>query len=196
MKMMIAKKLILGFALMVTTTLTMAVQPDGMYVGEDVGRSIFKKSCSGISTSYKSCKDYDFSHRISVGYKFSELNASEISYYSSGQTVKKNIGNISDAIDSVEWQFSGLRYFPIAASGGRFLMFGRYGAVHWEASEATIGKWINTSGNSILLGIGAKYYITQDTAARIQYELHKVGNSAISWRGDISFFSAGLTYHF
>jgi OmpA-like transmembrane domain len=200
--MMTLKNLIVCVVLMSLTPIAMAVQPEGLYTAEDIGRSTFKNACQAMKTPYTSCKDNDFSHRFSLGYKFSELNAFEIGYYSSGQTTEQGTGNISATMDSVEWQFSGLRYSIVNIGGdtGRLLVFGKLGVVHWESAiTKTIYSFSSSnhpSGNAILLGVGAKYYITQDTSIRVQYELHRVGNAQTGWNGDVNFLSAGLSYHF
>lgn len=194
--MMELKNFILGLALILIPPLALAVQPNGLYAAQDVGRSVFYKACQGTKLPYTSCKDQDFSHRISIGYKFNEVNASEISYFSSGQTTLNGLGNFSNGIDDVEWQFSGIWHsvVDIGAETGRLLVFGRYGLVHWEAAEANTSSRLNASGNSLLLGIGAKFYITQDTLIRLQYDLHNIGNSTLRWNGNIGFLSIGLAY--
>jgi OmpA-like transmembrane domain len=188
------KKLVVGITLMTLTSLASADVFDSLYVSTDLGRSIFNSSCSGISPTYTSCKDYDFSHRTSLGILVADFTNAELSYYSSGQLTKKGAGNNYDMIDSVEWQLSGIRYFPIG--DGRLSALTRVGIVHWEASETNAFNHINASGNNVLLGVGGRYFLTKGTALRAQLETHRVGNSTTSWNGNIIFISTGITYQF
>lgn len=188
--MITLEKLIVAAVLMISTPLASADVFDSLYVAVDVGKSRFIKSCTGIPD----CKDSDFSHRTSAGLLVADFTNAELGYYSSGKAHKNEGTNNSNVIDSVEWQLSGLRYFPVG--DGRFSVFGRLGLVHWEAAEVTISKRIEASGNSILLGVGGKYFITKTTAARIQLETHRVGNSSTSWKKDVFFLGAGFVYQF
>lgn len=185
--MMSIQKLIIGITLMAAAPVVKAEMFDTLYIGADIGRSKFINSCGG----YTSCKDFDFSGRASVGMLVVNFTTAELGYYSSGQTTKKGSG-LADAIDSVEWQFIGTRYFPVG--DGRFNVFGRLGLVHWEASETNSSGHTNASGNSILFGAGGKYFITKNIAARVLLEAHNVGNSTTSWKGNVVFMGAGLTY--
>lgn len=191
---MSVKNLIATIALMSLSTLVFAVD-DGLYVAVDFGRSTYRNACTGVSTSFTTCSDYDLGHRVSLGWEINPYTAAEIGYYSAGHSIAKS-GINSDAIDDVEWQYSGIKFFPIG--DGRFLVFGRLGIAHWEVTEAisTPSTRISASGNDILWGIGAKYYLTVYTSLRLQYESHRVGNPAINWRGDVNFASAGLVYKF
>lgn len=173
------------------TPLAVAAGGDGIYVALDAGRSIYKNACQDIPTK-DSCSDYDFSSRFSFGKLVADFTFAEIGYYSSGKTTKKVIGNIPESIDSVEWQISGIRLYPIG--DGRFSILGRLGIVHWEAAEANASGRTNASGNDILVGFGGKYFLTRDTAVRLLYDSHKVGNASITWRGNVNFISVGLTY--
>ncbi len=192
--MMIEKKLILGFLLMLLTPLAIADIFDSLYVAADVGRSNFFSACSGVAPTYTRCKDHDFSNRTSLGILVADFTNAELGYFSSGKTSKKGAGNISNEIDSVEWQLSGIRYFPIGE--GRLNSFVRVGVVHWEVAEAKTAGHLNTSGNSILLGVGGKYFITKNIALRAHLETHKVGSSANSWNGNVLFMGTGLAYQF
>jgi hypothetical protein len=183
------KKLITAVALMVLAPLAVAAGGDGIYVVLDAGRSTLKNSCNAIGT-YTGCKDYDFGNRFSFGKIVADFTFAEIGYYSSGASVKKGAGGVSEVIDSVEWQFSGIRTYPIG--DGRLSALGRVGIVHWEASQANASGRVNASGNDVLLGIGAKYFLTRDNTVRVFYESHKVGNSSMVWRGDVRFFSIGF----
>ncbi len=189
---MTVNNLIAGIALMSLAPLAIAAGGDGIYVALDAGRSTFKNSCKNAPSIYTSCKDYDFSNRFSFGKMVADLTFVEIGYYSSGHATKKGAGSNSELIDSVEWQFSGIRLYPIG--NGRFSVMGRLGIVHWEAAQVNASSRVNTSGNDILLGIGGKYFLTKDTSVRLFYESHKVGNSSLTWRGNVRFFSAGLTH--
>ncbi|NOU01976.1 MAG: hypothetical protein HOO95_10455, partial [Gallionella sp.] len=92
------------------------------------------------------------------------------------------------------WQISAMRSQPIGS--GRFVAFSRLGLVHWEVSEASTTNRLNTSGNSILLGVGGKFFITKSVTTRVQLDTHKVGNSTNTWNGNVYFLSTGLTYQF
>lgn len=192
---MSVKNLIATIALMSLSTLACAVGDD-LYVAVDIGRSTYRNACTGVSTTFTTCSDYDLGHRVSFGWDINPFTSAEIGYYSAGQTIAKGAGMNSDAIDDVEWQFSGIKFFPIG--DGRFLVFGRLGIAHWEATKAisTTSTRISASGNEILWGIGAKYFLTSYTSVRLQYEFHRAGNSSINWRGDVNFASAGLVYKF
>jgi hypothetical protein len=193
--MMSLKKQILGLAMILLSSPSMADMFDSWYVATDIGRSKFGNSCSSTNVTFSSCKDYDFGQRTSTGLLVADFTNAEISYYSSGKTTLRNAGNTSRTIDSVEWQLSAIRYQPIGS--GRFSAFGRLGLVHWEATEeSSAAKRISTSGNSILLGVGGRFFLTKDVALRGQLETHKVGNTANTWSGSVYFLSAGLTYQF
>jgi OmpA-like transmembrane domain len=183
--MITLEKLFVAAVLMVSASLASADIFDSLYVAADVGKSQFIKSCSGIPD----CKDSDFSHRTSVGLLVADFTNAELGYYSSGKAHKNDGTNNSNSIDSVEWQLSGLRYYPIG--NGRFSAFGRLGLVHWEAAEVSVSKRIEASGNSILLGVGGKYFITKTTSARVQ-----LGNASTSWKKNVFFLGAGLVYQF
>ena len=194
-KMMPLKKWILGIASILFTSTVMAADMfDSWYVAADLGRSKFSNSCNSATATYTSCKDFDFGQKASTGLLVGNYTHAEIGYYSSGKSTQKGAGNTSRTIDSVEWQISATRSQPIGS--GRFSAFSRLGLVHWEVSEASATNRINTSGNSILLGVGGKFYVTKDVAARVQLETHKVGNSKNTWNGNVYFFSTGLTYQF
>lgn len=192
--MIIAKKLILGFLLMLLTPFAMADIFDSLYVSSDIGRSKFLSACSGISPTYTRCKDYDFSNRTSLGVLVADFTNAELGYFSSGNATKQGVSNTPNEIDSVEWQLSGIRYFPVG--DGRLNSFVRVGIVHWEVAESNALAHLNTSGNSILLGVGGKFFITKSIALRAHLETHKVGSSANSWNGNILFMGTGLTYQF
>jgi hypothetical protein len=193
--MMNVKNLIVCFMLMSMSQLAIAVQNDGIYVAFDLGRSTYRNACEKVSTVYSNCSDFDQSHRFSFGLEISPQTSAELSFFNAGKTIRKDSGINSDVIDDSEWQLSGIRYFPIG--DGRLSTFGRLGVVHWAATETIFpSNPISASGNSILFGIGAKYYLTISTVARVQFETHKVGNSSISWRGNINFLSTGLAYSF
>ncbi len=191
--MIITKKLIMGFLLMLITPIATAEIFDSLYVATDIGRSKFSGACNGITPTYTKCKDYDFSSRTSLGLLVADFTNAELGYFSSGKTTKSG-NNIHNEIDSVEWQLSGIRYFPVG--DGRLNSFVRVGVVHWEVAEAKMAVHLNTSGNSILLGVGGKFFITKSIALRAQLETHKVGSSANSWNGNILFMGTGLTYQF
>lgn len=178
----------LGLLLLLSTPLALADLFDSLYIAQDIGRSKFNNVCSGISPVYTSCKDFDFSHRTSVGLLVADFTNAELGYYSSGQATKKGSGSNYDAIDSVEWQLSGIRYLPIG--DGRLNVFARAGILHWEQSEANATKRINTSGNSLLLGVGGKFFVTKFTAVRVQLETHRIGS------GGVLFMGTGITYQF
>lgn len=194
LKMIIAKKLVLGFLLMLFSQLAAADIFDSLYIATDIGRSKFLSACSGVTPAYTKCKDYDFSNRTSLGILVADFTNAELGYFSSGKASKKGAGNTSNEIDSVEWQLSGMRYFPIG--DGRLNSFVRMGLVHWEVSEAKTVGHLNTSGNSVLLGVGGKFFITKNIALRAHLETHKIGNSRNSWSGNVLFMGTGLTYQF
>lgn len=193
--MITLKKWILSIALVLLAPSAMAAEMfDSWYVATDLGRSKFSNSCNTPTATYTSCKDYDFGQKISTGLLVASYTHAEIGYYDSGKSTQKGAGNISRTIDSVEWQISAMRSQPIG--NGRFVAFSRLGLVHWEVSEASTTNRLNTSGNSILLGVGGKFFITKDVAARVQLDTHKVGNSTNTWNGNVYFLSTGLTYQF
>lgn len=188
--MITLEKLLVAAILMASTSLASADVFDSLFVSFDAGKSQFLNSCRGIPD----CRDKDFSHRTSLGILVADFTNAELGYYSSGQAMRNEGTNSSNSIDSVEWQLSGLRYIPVG--DGRFSVFGRVGLVHWEAAEVHIAKRIEASGNSILLGVGGKYFITKTTSARFQLETHKVGNASTSWNKDVVFLGAGIIYQF
>lgn len=193
--MITLKKWILSIALVLLAPSAMAAEMfDSWYVATDLGRSKFSNSCNTPIATYTSCKDYDFGQKISTGLLVADFTHAEIGYYSSGKSTQKGVGNVSRTIDSVEWQISAMRSQPIGS--GRFVAFSRLGLVHWEVSEASTTNRLNTSGDSILLGVGGKFFITKDVAARVQLDTHKVGNSTNTWNGNVYFLSTGLTYQF
>ena len=176
--------------LMFTSPLAMAVRGgDGIYVVFDAGRSIFVNSCKNRLAAYTSCKDFDFGNRFSFGKLVADQTFAEIGYYDSGHSIKKGAGNISESIDSVEWQFSALRQFPIG--NGRLSMLGKLGVVHWEATQQSPAFRISASGNEFLVGVGARYFLDKNNTIRILLESHKVGNNSMSWNGDVRFLSLG-----
>jgi predicted porin len=196
--MMTLKNLIAGIALMAITPLAMAAAIEGIYIAADLGRSTYQSSCNNLSSPYTGCKGYDFSQRVTVGYQINPRTAAEVAYYSSGKTTKNGLGTLSDTIDSVEWQVSGVRYFPLGPANYHISALGRLGITHWEASEAisTRPARISASGNDILWGIGGMLEFTPATAVRLQYDSHKVGNDTTTWQGQVRFLSVGVTYQF
>jgi hypothetical protein len=188
---------VVATTLITSASLASAAAIEGAYIALDLGRSSFKNGCGSVSSPYKNCKNYDFSHRTTLGYQIDWSNAAELSYFSSGQFSKNGIGNNADTLNSVEWQLSGLKYFQVGPPGMHFSVFGRLGISHWELAEAIFSNpRTDASGNSVLFGIGTMHEFSPATAARIQYEFHKAGNNTTSWQGNISFLSFGINYQF
>lgn len=191
--MMTLKKVIIGVALITVTPLATAAAIEGVYIAADLGRSTYSNYCNG---AYASCKDHDFSHRTAFGYQIDWGTAAELGYYSSGQASKKSVGS-AYTIDSVEWQLSGIKYFQVGPPKNHISVFGRLGITHWEIAETVSpSTHTNASGNALLVGVGGMLEFTPASAARIQYQLHRAGNNATLWQGNIGFLSAGLTYLF
>jgi hypothetical protein len=189
---MALNKWIAALALACLSSSAMAAGGDGIYIVFDAGRSYFRNSCKNPPAPYTSCKDFDFGNRISLGKLVADRTFAEIGYYDSGHSTKKGTGNISETIDSVEWQLSAQRIFPIG--NGRLSALAKLGVVHWEATQASASKWISASGNDILLGVGTRFYLNKDNTIRAFYESHKAGNNSMTWQGDVHFFSIGFLH--
>jgi len=178
------------------TPLAWAEGADGIYAAVDYGRTIYGSACNNVAAPYTGCSNHDQGHRVSMGMSVTPTMGGEIGYYNGGQTIKDNSAKQTDATDSVEWHFTGVRSFPVG--DGRLAIQGRLGYVRWIMTEADSNKntRITHAGNNILLGIGARYYLTGTTALRAIYEIHNAGDNAVGGSRQIQFISAGALYYF
>lgn len=195
--------LVAGIAMAVVTPLALAIDT-GYYGVVDVGQSTASRACdSSLQTaniggsSNFSCADKATSYGPSIGYQFNENLAIEGGYFRMGKfsyrfdTTACGGCSVASSDEFSELRFSIIGYLPPA---NNFALFGKAGAERWSrtgtGTSLTTPFQVSETGFDFLLGIGAKYVISQSLAVRAQLETQGVGGGL----KQIDMISIGLIF--
>ena len=180
--------LVAGIIMAAVAPLALAIEP-GYYGVFDVGQSTASNACNSSlltasigGTSNFSCSDKATSFGPSIGYQFSDHFALEGGYFSLGEfsysfdTTACGGCSVASKEDFSELRLSIIGYLPTA---NNFSLFGKAGLERWSRTgtgkSLTVPFQISETGVGLLLGIGAKYDISQSLAVRAQLETQAVG---------------------
>lgn len=196
----------------------------GYYAALDVGQTNLKQYCGGTPTfmavnlTTYSCLSKVQSIRASLGYQFNSYLAIEAGYVNAGQATSSFAGVSTvpvcntTCVNSVPYTGSGGDKFnelQISVIGNlpevnRFGLFGKVGYGSWNVvSAGTVNNFgsvtpisVTSSGNSVLMAIGAKYRVSNNLFVRAQIETQRIGSVNTTGLGTAETTSLGLTYWF
>lgn len=159
---------------------------NGFYVGADMGRTKL-----AVSDSEFGGHRYDDSWALTGGYQFNDHIAAELSYRSLSK-LNQQYGSwsVNHKLSAVEATAVGS--FPLS---DKFALFGRVGVVHVKGKttirEGSLVEVESDSKNRAMLGLGARYAVTQNISLRSEYiryaKMEDVAISTLTFGADYRF---------
>jgi outer membrane immunogenic protein len=155
----------------------------GLYLGGSAGSAAFDVSDGSVQY-----KDSANAYKIFGGYNFGIIPlinlAIEGSYVDFGKA-KGDVAGSSADTSMTGWDLFGL----VGVNMGPVSLFGKVGAISWNAKSSYQSKSGKDSGTDPAYGLGLQLQISS-FAIRAEYELFTIKNV------DIGFASAGVSYTF
>lgn len=159
---------------------------------------------AGVPGVRNRCNDDDTGFRVAYGYAFNSNFALEIGYADMGSFK----ASASDDVNFIDAKLE-VKGFDVVAIGrlpinDTVALTGRAGALFWDTelgveSNFGLGSQYNesASGESLLLGVGAEFTVSDATAITLNYEQAKdVGDENKTGEGDVDRLSLGLKVRF
>lgn len=168
-----------------------AADPSGFYLGASAGMTDHGK-CE-ITPAPSSCDPEDTGYKGYVGYQINRWLGFEAGYADLGKTKAViNGGNF-------EFKATGI---PVQVTLGwqwdnGFGVFGKVGAVFWEAKGNFTGVSQTENGVGFAGGVGVQWFFTKNFGVRAEIEAFPdVGKETTSGQADISLLTAGVVIKF
>jgi len=212
----------LSIGLLLTLCGSAFAQDDGPYFGAGIGQSrvAVPFNCAELAGLFNpgySCSttsDTDAAWKIFGGYQVNRIVTFEVSYVNLGATVTSASGTAnvgvtpapvaaSDKISTTGFNFDVILSAQITEA---FSLLARAGLFTWtqqtrvsaSAGSPNAGsiQGHGATGQSLDLGIGARYAFNRKVGARVEFQRFKdVGGDKLG-KSDIDLISASLIYHF
>lgn len=175
-------------------------QTKGMYIGTKIGWSHYNASCESQSLD---CDKNDLGAGIFLGYSFNNWLSIEggYDYFGKVHATYPALGGSNKEVD-YEAKTQGIELglkadFDITKS---LSLFGKAGALGWQThkrgEEVDYKVSEKDEGFSPMLGAGLEYALTNNLAARIEYQwFNNVGGNDTGG-SNVNFLSIGISYSF
>jgi OOP family OmpA-OmpF porin len=170
-----------------------------LYLGASVGASKFRESCDGIPAGL-SCDNKDVAWKVFAGYMFTPYVGIEGGYVDMGKATLSGPGLSAEA-KARGVELVGVVSFPITE---QFAVYGKLGAIRSKVrvSATAVGPGFAATGSNsdtstdFTFGLGAKYFITRNFAARLEWQRYQNVGGNNTGTDDVDTFNAGLLYAF
>ena len=181
---------------------------NGFYVGADGGRTRLEADDEFFGKTSR----YDNSWALTSGYQFNDYFAAEMSYRTLskrhqqmtviygfpiwdpqlGLTLGQESSVMSIDHKLTAWEASAVGSLPVS---DKFALFGRVGVVHVKGKstirEGSVTEVESDSKNRVMLGLGARYELTQNISLRSEYiryaKMDDVAISTLTFGADYRF---------
>ena len=167
----------------------------GVYAGASVAGAKIKDVCSsaaGGGLAVTSCDEKDTSWKLSAGYQFHPNIAAEIGYVDLGRYSASGLVGATPATLGVKikaFEFLAVGIIPFTPQLAGYVKAGGY---RWDADVTVagggVGLTIGDNGTDFTYGIGVKYDITRNLAARLEWQ-HYLDT-------DVRTFGGGVVWNF
>jgi OOP family OmpA-OmpF porin len=180
----------------------------GWYAGAGVGRTNFNGNELDLEPTNLANETYILNKldksstgwKLFVGKQFNENWAVEGAFTKLGKfyfnATITSAGNASETAEAKPdcWSLSAVGTLPL---GNNFSLLGRAGICHWAdhpfAQEAGVEYRLNSSGNSLTYGVGAKYDFGNNFGVRAEWERFE---KVVHDRASADLLSVSLQYGF
>ena len=185
-----------------------SIADTGWYAGAGVGRTNFSGSELDLEPTRLATETYTLNSldKSSTGWKLfagKQLNenwAVELAFTKLGKFYfNATITSAGNAIETGEakpdcWSLSGVGTLPL---GNNFSLLGKAGICHWAdhpfAQEAGVPYILESTGDSLTYGVGAKYDFTDNLGVRAEWERFE---KVVHNRASADLLSISLQYGF
>lgn len=183
----------------------LAQQDAGFYIVASVGQAKIKDACRRLTHGgfVGSCDDKNTAWKIFGGYQFDRNFGVEGGYTNIGKATAT--GTIGARAGSGKAEAKGfeLLYVGTLPINEQFAVYGKLGLFRWDFDMSATGRresgTIGDKVTNLTLGVGLKYNLTKDLAARLEFQRYAgvgVGDNAITGQLSVNVSSLGLQFKF
>lgn len=174
-------------------------QPPKFYGGLSLGYGNHSDTCDQAFFESSHCESSGMTWKAFAGVKVNPMMGIEGGYRNLAETQLNGTSTAGDDI-SLDKKLSG---FDLSAVGfmpvsPEMEAFGKAGLVRWNQEEVQITngatKYIETSGNSLLIGAGAQYILNQNMRLRGEWEHIFDAGDETSSSTDVDNYSLGFSF--
>jgi hypothetical protein len=172
------------FGLLTVPLMAWAGGDSGFYIGGGVGNSSMKVDTAFEGDTYN-YDGNDAGYKVILGYNFGIIPLIDLGVEGSYVSFGKIEDGGSDA------KATGFDGFGVGAlTFGPFAVFGKMGAIRWDADTTLGGTKVSNSGTDPAYGLGARFQLFS-FSVRAEYEIFDVEGLK-----DLSMFSVSALYTF
>jgi OmpA-OmpF porin, OOP family len=197
--------------LLLLGSVTQAGEDDGWYIGGNLGEARVRIEeqrirndllASGFATTGYDDDQGHLGYKLFGGYQIGRYFALEAGFFNPGNfnfdASTTPLGTLSGQVDLHAGFIDAVGILPLS---GNFSALGRVGVDHVRARDRYLGTGAvnvldderSVKTTSYKFGAGLQYRISDTVAARLEAERYRAEDAAGN-RGDIDFFSIGVTY--